>query len=191
MDENKPAYHIDVDCHDTEEPWNEGSKIKVFRSRKRCVRRWPEARLVREFRYLRQRYWPGRLLDFEVSAMTDIDEAALVTFRGRCDLKAKRIIINLPWHCSDRHVRETILHELCHAAAEPWNSRGAHDVYFFLEIDKLLAVGAPIRPDVDGTEPPPGFLDLLPYCAELRKRVHKRQRVPHETVVGACVDLPF
>ena len=77
-------------------------------------------------------------------------------------------------------MRETILHELCHAAAEPWISHGAHDIYFFLEIDKLLAAGAPVRPNVDGTDVTPGYLDLLPHCTDVRKRQRPRRR-PNES----------
>ena len=60
-------------------------------------------------------------------------------------------------------------------------SRG-HDIYFFWEVEKLLAAGAPVRidfPDYEaGTDVDPDLLDLLPRCAAIRKKQKEaRERI--------------
>jgi hypothetical protein len=157
----------------------------------KCERRWPEARLQREFSYLRERYWPGQLRDHALVVARIKPETCFI---GLHDSKAKQIIIDLVQHRSDSGVRSTLLHELCHAAAGH-RSRG-HDIYFFWEVEKLLAVGAPIRVNFvyyeHGREVDPDLLDLLPRCAEIRQR-QKARRPVHPAVPSASIpnDLPF
>ena len=161
----------------------------------RCLRRWPEARLVREFRFFRQLYWPGRLLDFDVTTDVAPVEARMsdgwpMQWWGCCNYSAKTIFINLLEHRSDRQVRSVLLHELCHAAAAP-RSRG-HDVYFFWEVEKLLAAGAPIRTPFfkyeHGSDVDPDLIDLLPHCAAIRKKQQTRRGRP---IVATDDPVPF
>ena len=111
---------------------------------------------------------------------------------GLCDLPTKRIFIHLPEHRSDRRVRGTILHELCHAAAAPRSS--GHDIHFFLEVEKLLAAGAPIRiPFFSyelGSDVDPDLIDLLPHCAMMRQKqqTERPRRIVPDAVLAP---VPF
>lgn len=94
-------------------------------------------------------------------------------------------------HWSDRQIRSTLLHELCHAAAEPC-SRG-HDIYFFLEVEKLLAAGAPIRMDFLNYEcaSDPDLIFLLPHCADIRKKQEARRPETLQSISLPPPEPPF
>src|ERR1051326_1090404 len=143
--------------------------VAVAGASEKCSHRWQQARLRRELAYFWNRYWLGRTLDYEISDAFFKKETRA---SASCYATARQILIDLTQHRSDRSVRSSLLHELCHAAAGP-RSRG-HDIYFFREVERLLAAGAPIRIDFlyyeHGQDVDPDMLDMLPRCDEMRRR---------------------
>lgn len=71
--------------------------------------RWNEERLQQLFRYYNTRYWRGKLPEYRV---------IVKRFRrkyGDCSKRRRRIRIHVAYR-TDREVRATLLHEMCHAA---------------------------------------------------------------------------
>jgi hypothetical protein len=97
---------------------------------------WSQARLERLFARYRDQFWPGRLHRYRVVV------APLEGALGRCDWDARPpvITVDAAAHRNDWHVRTTLLHEMCHAAAP-----GGHHSKFFAEVEPLLAAGAPVE----------------------------------------------
>jgi predicted SprT family Zn-dependent metalloprotease len=62
---------------------------------------------------------------------------------GRFDPRTHTIKIDVARHRSDRELRSTLLHEMCHVAAHRKGGRG-HDVKFFEQLEQLLRKKAPI-----------------------------------------------
>jgi len=71
--------------------------------------KWTEARLQRLFRYYNTRYWQGKLPEYRVLVKR------LRWKYGDCNKRRRRIRISVAYR-SDREVRATLLHEMCHAA---------------------------------------------------------------------------
>jgi hypothetical protein len=105
---------------------------------------WSPERLNRLFKRYRDRFWPGRLRRYHVQ-IAPLDDA-----HGECDWRSSRkITIDVASHRNDWHVRTTLLHEMCHAAAP-----GGHHSKFFAEIERLLEAGAPVQVSVAETGGP-------------------------------------
>lgn len=100
--------------------------------------KWTENRLRALFSRYNQKYWRGRLPHYRI-VIQDLREAGCV---GRCLRRVRRIALDVGRHESDRSIRDTLLHEMCHAAA-------GRDVYghgyrFWQQVERLLRRGAPI-----------------------------------------------
>ena len=91
--------------------------------------KWTEARLQRLFRYYNTRYWQGKLPEYRV---------LVKRFRGKKygDCNKRLRVIRIDVRQSDSGVRETMLHECCHAA-HPWIGKDHHGGPFFREVYKL------------------------------------------------------
>ena len=98
---------------------------------------WTDRRLQKLFQRYRTRYWPRRrrLLRYRVAF------GELANVMGECRYADRLIVINLPCHRSDRELRSTLLHEMCHAVAGPGTR---HNSPFFEQLEHLLSQGAPI-----------------------------------------------
>ena len=101
------------------------------------VTSWTDVRLQKLFERYRKLYWPRsrRLLRYEVR-FEELAEAI-----GLCSFTDRLISIDLRRNRSDRELRATVLHEMCHAVAGPGTS---HDTPFFAQMEYLLGQGAPM-----------------------------------------------
>lgn len=94
---------------------------------------WNDKRLRRLFDRYDRLYFRGRLSGYRVQIGT-------LGYFGLCDDRKRIITIDVARHKTDRELRGTVLHEMCHAVARaPW-----HSVEFFAQVECLLRKGAPI-----------------------------------------------
>ena len=104
---------------------------------------------------------------------------------GQCHLKRPLIEIDLQRHPSDRELRSTILHEMCHAVAGQ-NSKG-HDSLFFVQLEHLLRERAPITVGFP-ENPEGGSIASVPTrfvrCRRLLKPLYERQQRAFERRMG-------
>jgi hypothetical protein len=99
------------------------------------VTRWTDQRLDRLFRRYNRLYWSGRLQSYSLRV-----EEPNSDYLGLCDDKKRTILIVVKGR-SDRAIRSTVLHEMCHAAApRPEN----HGYAFWKQVEMLLRKRAPI-----------------------------------------------
>lgn len=141
------------------------------------VSEWSDERLNALFLTYRDRYWPGRLRGYRVSAIA-IDSA-----HGECDTASKSIWIDISRHTSDYEVRSTLLHEMAHAAAGR-RSRG-HDSRFFTELEHLLRSGARLSIDLAENENRPDISsvpDRFPLSKKALTPAYARRR---RSIVGS------
>lgn len=94
-------------------------------------------RLGRLFEHYKRLYWSEKFPDCRVIA------AHLQRSVGQFDPRTHTIKIDVAKHRSDRELRSTLLHEMCHVAAHRNGSRG-HDAKFFEQVERLLRKEAPI-----------------------------------------------
>lgn len=141
---------------------------------------WAEDRLRRLFERYHRQFWHGKLSAFKI-VIGSCDGAL-----GQCDSKKRVITINIQSHKSDRQVRSTLLHEMCHAASP--KSQG-HDVKFFAQLEKLLESGAPIGVE----QPEAGRVKILqgvvpsrfPLLKRRMDRAGARRRKPIDALIQA------
>jgi len=102
---------------------------------------WTSARLKKLFNYYNKKYWKGSLEDAHV-----IRNDKLAAAYGICYYEENRIEINVKVMKSDKGVRSTLLHEMCHLKAGNESGRnGCHDSMFFAQVETLLRKNAPIE----------------------------------------------
>ncbi len=150
---------------------------------------WTDRRLQRLFQRYRLLYWSRsrRLQRYRIS-FSELDGVV-----GLCHQKPPLIEIHLRGHPSDRELRSTVLHEMCHAVAGP-KSKG-HDSLFFAQLEYLLREGAPIT--VGFPENPKGGSAVsVPVqfirCRRLLKPVYERQqRVTTEEMAARFYQMAF
>lgn len=97
---------------------------------------WSTDRLRRLYERYNRHYWAGKLPTWEIVIASLDDEMAHVDFRAQC------LRIDIAQHSSDRAVRATLLHEMCHIAAG--NHGTAHGSAFLEQMEKLLRLRAPV-----------------------------------------------
>ena len=117
--------------------WSERYRKRVM-SRTAPKTAWTNERLRRLYRRYNRRFWGGKLPDFSIRLGT------VGKLFGQCDGKKKVITINVGLHPSDREIRSTILHEMCHAAADGGKRPQGHGYPFWAQIEHLLRQRAPI-----------------------------------------------
>jgi hypothetical protein len=98
----------------------------------------PEKRLIQLFQRYNQLYWSGKLPEYRIGTASDLGGLL-----GQCDARTRTIQIDVAKHKSARELRSTLLHEMCHLAADRKGSRG-HDAKFFEQLEQLLRKKAPI-----------------------------------------------
>jgi len=81
--------------------------------------------------------------------------------------RKRRITIDVEQHRSDRQVRSTLLHEMCHAAKR----EDGHGPAFFAQLERLLRAGAPITVNNPEAGKVRIFYDLIPPRFPLLKRL--------------------
>lgn len=123
---------------------------------------WTAQRLERLFHRYNQRYWRGRLGQYRV-VVGPCPDAELI---GWHECKSHTITIDVPAHRTDRQVRKTLLHEMCHAAAR----KPGHGVRFWAHLEHLLRQGAPVGVGA----PEAGGCDILANLVPARFRLVKR-----------------
>jgi hypothetical protein len=97
---------------------------------------WTERRLERLYARYNRRFWQGRLTTPRIR-ITNVEDGAI----GEWVLRQREIRIDVDAHTSDRGIRHTLLHEMCHQAASPG---GGHGSKFWTQIERLLRQKAPI-----------------------------------------------
>ncbi|MEK7469274.1 MAG: SprT-like domain-containing protein [Planctomycetota bacterium] len=115
--------------------------------------KWTSERLSELFQKYNDRYWDGKVPPFLVQArpMKKSDGDCI----GFCNSEDGRIVIDVGRHGSDRSVRRTLLHEMCHAADKTRSLSGlSHGYGFWAEVENLLRRGAPFQ---IGFSEMPGF----------------------------------
>jgi predicted SprT family Zn-dependent metalloprotease len=141
-----------------------------------------DKRLNQLFQRYNQLYWSGKLPKYRIV------DAPTLRCLGRCDLRRRTIEIDVPKHKSERELRSTLLHEMCHVAAHRKGSRG-HDAKFFEQLEQLLRKKAPISI----ADPEAGKArvqsELMPARFPLLKRkmdrIAVKQRKPLERFIKA------
>lgn len=121
-------------------------------------------RLNRLFNRYNQLYWHGKLAGYRVIP------ARLQNCLGQCEWRKRSIKIDVLSHRTNRELRSTLLHEMCHAAAGPHGSRG-HDLKFFEQMEMLLKKGAPVTVH----DPEAGKVRILREVVPARFRLLKRK----------------
>jgi hypothetical protein len=141
---------------------------------------WTEDRLHRLFEHYNRKYWHEKLSALKI-VIGPLDSA-----RGCWDPKKRVITIYIESHKSDREVRSTLLHEMCHAANP--QSRG-HDVKFFAQFEKLLERGAPVgvgAPEAGGVMIFEGVVpSRFPLLKRKMDRAEARRRKPIDDLIRA------
>ena len=140
--------------------------------RKREVTTWSDDRLRRLFERYRSRYWPrsGRLLKFTII------NSKLDGPWGLCDYDRLTLFVDIACHPADREVRETVLHEMIHAAV----GKGGHGAAFWTQLEYLLSEKAPIRVDFPELGEQGPHLCVIPRrfrrCRRLFEPIYRRQQ---------------
>ena len=98
---------------------------------------WTDERLRRLYVRYNARYWKGKLPEYRVSTET------LDNFWGITKDSERLVVVDPTKHPSDKSVRSTLLHEMCHVGAGV-QARIAHGVEFFKELERLLRQKAPV-----------------------------------------------
>jgi SprT-like family len=99
---------------------------------------WTQSRLERLYRYYNRRYWQGRLPVYYIRIVCLADGTLAL-----CSSKAKRrISIDVAQCRSDRELKASLLHEMCHVAARRPNAdayarHGGHGRAFYRQLHKL------------------------------------------------------
>jgi hypothetical protein len=96
---------------------------------------WADQRLRNLFDRYNRIYWQGSLSMYRVIISSLASEGCI----GRCNRINRLIEIDPDGHTSDKQLRSTLLHEMCHAT-----SRGGHSLEFFREVERLLKRRAPV-----------------------------------------------
>jgi hypothetical protein len=141
-----------------------------------------DKRLNQLFQRYNQLYWSGKLPKYRIV------DAPTLRCLGRCDPRRRTIEIDVSKHKSERELRSTLLHEMCHVAAHRKGSRG-HDAKFFEQLERLLRKKAPISI----ADPEAGEArvqsELVPARFPLLKRkmdrIAAKQRKPLERFIKA------
>jgi hypothetical protein len=102
------------------------------------VRRWTDQRLDRLFRRYNHLYWSGRLPLYSLRVEEQNSDHV-----GLCECEKRTILIVVKGR-SDRAIRSTVLHEMCHAAAPRPENHGYHGYAFWKQVEMLLRKRAPI-----------------------------------------------
>ena len=124
---------------------------------------WTEERLQRQFNRYNSRYWHEGLPKYRIC----ISGMILGQLReGKCDSSARKILINVESHSTDREIRQTLLHEMAHAAVP----RGV-DLHDFL---------AELRSRVEALTQP---LPACPHHATVPSFVPHLNRKPSQMVL--------
>jgi len=126
---------------------------------------WTEERLERLFVQYNRRFWGGRLPKIHIRIRN------LGGFHGRIEWEHREILIDIDSHSTDREIRDTLLHELCHLATA--RKRG-HGSAFWAEVEKLLRQKAPITA---GCPEAPGLKilkDVVPTRFPLARRLMQK-----------------
>ena len=107
---------------------------------------WNDERLRNLFERYNRIYWRGKLSGYRVVRAALSEENC----RGNCNWRKKIIRIDTDQLESDRNVRSTLLHEMCHGAARERRVGLGHGVRFFAQMERLIGRGAPVT--VGGSE---------------------------------------
>jgi predicted SprT family Zn-dependent metalloprotease len=144
-------------------------------------------RLRRLFERYNRLYWQQKLPHCRVIA------ARLQKSVGRFDPRNRTIKIDVAKHRSDRELRSTLLHEMCHVAAHRAGSRG-HDAKFFEQMEQLLRKSAPVTINNPEAAAAHIFRDIIPSRFPLLKhhieRVEARRRRAVEQTIRAAKSTP-
>ncbi len=134
---------------------------------------WTQRRLQRLYDRYNAKYWDGALPTHAV-VLGPCDAL------GRCDPRRKLVTIDAAIHRSDRAVRSTLLHEMCHVAT----GQGGHDSHFLEELERLLADGARVEVGIAETGGAL-FLEAVPArFVRCRKRI-KREMATAQRALAA------
>lgn len=129
--------------------------------------RWTPERLERLFRRYNSRYWRGRIPQYAV-----VDQPHGDAF-GYCDKRRRQITVNVKMHKNDTEVRETLLHEMAHAADRS-RSKIAHGYGFWREIERLLRMGVQIKVGIPEMPHMRIFSDAIPSRFPLCRKAAQR-----------------
>lgn len=97
---------------------------------------WTTERLQHLFERYNAKYWKGKLPRYRVINSKKIFDLAR---EGLCDRRAHKLFINVASHYTDLQVRQTLLHEMAHAA-----TKGGHGKHWLAEMERIKRLGAPI-----------------------------------------------
>jgi hypothetical protein len=125
---------------------------------------WTQARLARLLEHYRLRYWPRsrRLRRYPITS------APLDGAYGQCDFDARRVVIDVSTHRSDRDVRATVLDEMAHVVVGP---PGGHHSPFWEQLEYLLSKHAPVTVGFPELGEQSQHLDAIP------RRFHRCRRL--------------
>ena len=143
-------------------PTNELEILKYKRTRDR-LRRLLE-------RYNR-RFWRGKLRGVRIYNSSLMQRKRLM---GAYNPVLREIQIDVKVHISDRQVRSTVLHEMCHAAVAA--NSDEHGREFWAEVEKLLRQKAPINIGPWGAPSLEALTKTMPRCFPLARRAVARAK---------------
>jgi hypothetical protein len=149
---------------------------------------WNNQRLERLFANYNRRFWAARLKAIPVKL-------------GACPGKTmgywqsgKGITVDVMRHPSDREIRSTLLHEMCHHASGDTSGLGGHGPKFFSQLERLLRQGAPVSigsPETGGVVILSGVVPKrFPLCCALMEKA-ERQREKEVYAVAAKEHASF
>jgi SprT-like family protein len=135
---------------------------------------WSKRRLNELFQEYNQKYCHGRLQGYTVS-ISNLRGTAV----GFCDVRHRRIQIDVAAHEHDDHIGHTLLHEMVHAAVgrRPGLPHGYH---FWEQMERILRQGAPM--EISSSEMPgapvcaDAIPDRFPLCKKAVKRLERAQQ---------------
>lgn len=153
---------------------------------------WTEKRLGEMFRRYNREYWDGRLPAYEVR-VAKLEARKDRVELGNCDSRARRISIDVAAHRRRASVRQTLLHEMCHAGDTSTSRRTAgHGFGFWRQIERLLRRGVRFKMTC-GELPHHGCPGIaVPRCfprARACARKFALEQHPHAPATMTAVEL--
>jgi hypothetical protein len=171
----RDAYERDVlteDDHERHERWAAADRERA--TAVDTLARWPETRLQAELDRLRALYFPELAGSWTVRhelIPTSMEECFTLGYLNRTGRLIVVDLLRRP-HKSDRQIRTTLVHELCHTI-----TGAGHGSAFFGEVERLLVQRAPIHERFSNYPNVPLILARLPECRRRYERQERRRQM--------------
>lgn len=145
---------------------------------------WSDLRLSRLATRYNRRYFEGRVRNYTFT-IGELRSGLL----GLTDDRALTVTIDPTKHKNDRDIRSTLLHEMAHVtAATSAEPRDPHDSNFLAEIERLLALGAPVSVDCTEAGRAVTIAAIPAHFVRVRRRLKRAFEREQSSILALQVD---